>query len=201
MYAPKYAQTENTAEVQDFIRHHGFATLVSLVEGKLWATHTPLLLNSDGTRLTGHIARANKQWKEFGRNEEVLAIFQGPHTYISSSWYNHENVPTWNYIAAHVYGTLRVLEGNELLESLKNLTNKYEAHSKHPVRVENMSADYLEREMRGLVAFEIAITRIEAAFKLSQNRDATNHENIIKELHTRGDAQSIAIAEAMQKHK
>jgi transcriptional regulator len=201
MYAPKYAQNDNAKEIQDFIRHNGFATLVSLAEGKLWATHTPFLLNEEGTLLTGHISKANKQWRDFSKNEEVLVIFQGPHTYISPSWYDHENVPTWNYIAVHAYGTLRIIEGEELLDFLKGLTNKYEAHSKNPVTVEGMSGGYVEREMRGLVAFEIKITKIDVSYKLSQNRDAKNHENIVKELRDRGDAQSIAIAEEMQKHK
>jgi transcriptional regulator len=151
--------------------------------------------------VTGHIAKANKQWRDFAKNEEVLAIFQGPHSYISSSWCDHENVPTWNYIAAHVYGTLRTIEGEELLSFLKQLTNKYEAFSERPVTVEGMSAAYLEREIHGLVAFEIKVSRIEANYKLSQNRDTKNHENIRKELQKRGDVQSIAIAEAMQKHK
>lgn len=201
MYNPPYAQVADTSEILNLIRSNGFATLVSLVQGKLWATHTPLILNNDGTRLTGHVAKANQQWKYFAENEEVLAIFQGPHAYISSSWYDHENVPTWNYVAAHAYGTLRTIEGDELLGFLKQLTNTYEAHSKKPVTVEGMSPDYLAREVRGLVAFEIKITRVEASYKLSQNRDGKNRENIIKELHKRGDAQSMAIAEAMQKHK
>jgi transcriptional regulator len=199
MYTPRYAQIQNTEEVHEFIRQNGFATLVSTVANKLCATHTPLHLNKEGTKLTGHIAKANTQWKGFSENTEVLAIFQGPHTYISSSWYDHENVPTWNYLAVHVYGTLRSIEGEELLQSLKELVNKYEAHSERPVTVEGMSRDYIEKEVRGLVAFEIAITKVESSYKLSQNRDKKNHENIVKELRKRGDAQSIEIAMAMEK--
>jgi transcriptional regulator len=201
MYVNPHSKNKNQQEIQDFIRHNGFATLVSTLDGKPWATHTPLILNEGATVLAGHIARANKQWRDFSKNEEVLAIFHGPHTYISSSWYDHENVPTWNYIAVHVYGTLRIIEGEELLTSLKNLTNKYEAHSQKPVTVEGMDPAYVAREMRAIVGFEITITRIEEAYKLSQNRDAKNHENIIKELHNRGDAQSMAIAGEMEKHK
>jgi transcriptional regulator len=200
MYAPRYAQNSNTQEILAFIREYGFATLVNQVEGKLWATHTPLLLNEEGTRITGHISKANKQWKGFSEKEEVLAIFQGPHTYVSPSWYDHENVPTWNYIAVHVYGTLRTLEGDALIKSLKGLVDKYEAHSEAPVTVEGMSSGYVEKEMKGLVAFEITITRMEASYKLSQNRDPKNHERIIRELKKRGDAQSMSVAEAMERN-
>jgi transcriptional regulator len=201
MYTPPYAQIENTGEVQRFIRENGFATLVSQFEGRLCATHTPLILNEEGTHLLGHIAKANGQQKGFSQGGEVLAIFQGPHTYISSSWYDHENVPTWNYIAVHVYGALSVIDGAAALDFLKKLTNKYEAHSERRVTVENMSPAYVEREMRGMVAFEIEVSRVEAAYKLSQNRDSKNHENIVKELRKRGDAQSMEIAAAMERHK
>jgi len=200
MYTPPYARNHNTEEIRDFIRQHGFATLVAQGNAQLWATHTPLYLNREGTHLSGHIAKANPQWKAFGENPEVLAIFQGPHAYISSSWYDHENVPTWNYIAAHAYGTLRVLSHAETLQSLKQLVDQYEAHSAHPVTVEGMSPDYVEKEVRGLVAFEITITRLEAAYKLSQNRDAANHAQIIAQLRQRGDAQSMAVADAMQQY-
>jgi transcriptional regulator len=128
----------------------------------------------------------------------VLAIFNGPHTYISSSWYDHENVPTWNYIAVHVYGTAKLLEGEALFNSIKELTAKYEQYSERPVSVETMNREYLEREMRGLVGFEITIDRIEAAYKLSQNRDKKNHDAIISQLEKRNDAQSLGIAEAMK---
>ena len=179
------------------MRANGFATLITQADAQLQATHTPLLLNAAGTHLTGHIAKANTQWKSFQQNPDVLAIFQGPHTYISSSWYDHENVPTWNYIAVHAYGTLRTLNEQETILSLKHLVDKYEASSAHPVTVEGMSPDYLMKELRGLVAFEITITRLEAAHKLSQNRDAKNHANIITELRKRGDAQSLAVADVM----
>lgn len=200
MYTPPYARSPNTEEIHEFIRQYGFATLVTQSNAQLCATHTPLYLNREGTHLSGHIAKANPQWKAFDENQEVLAIFQGPHTYISSSWYDHENVPTWNYIAAHAYGTLRVLDHAETIQSLKHLVDKYEAHSAHPVTLEGMSPEYVEKEIRGLVAFEITITRLEAAYKLSQNRDARNHAQVIAQLKQRGDAQSMAVADAMQQY-
>ncbi|MCA4900549.1 MAG: FMN-binding negative transcriptional regulator [Bacteroidota bacterium] len=201
MYIPKNHLNENKAELLAFIRNNGFGILVSQVEGKPWATHIPMYLSDDGKTLTSHMSRGNAQWKSLVNQNEVLAIFQGPHAYISSSWYDHENVPTWNYIAVHVYGTVRLIEGEELIDSLKKLVNKYEKHSNQPVTVEGMSETFLQHEIRGIVAFELNIKRMEAAYKLSQNRDGKNHTEIIRQLEKRGDNDSIKMAEEMRKRK
>ena len=198
MYTAAYAKNENEEDRRDFIRKNGFGIVVSTVEGKLWATHIPLML--EGNKLHGHISRGNKQWRELPQNEEVLVIFQGAHTYVSSSWYDHENVPSWNYEAVHVYGKVRTLSDEELLESLRQLTNKYEKDSVRPVSVDTMSHKFLHTEMRGTIGFEIAIDRMEASFKLSQNRDEKNHRNIISELEKRGDENSVGIANEMRKY-
>ncbi len=199
MYTPKLNRNENTEELQAFIRMNGFGILVSTVAGKPWASHIPLLLSVDGKKLSGHIARGNKQWKEWNSETDILAIFSGPHTYISSSWYDHENVPTWNYLAVHVYGQLKILSDQELLQSLKELTDKYEKQSERPVSVEKMNPDFVKKEMLGIVGFEIEITKMEAAYKLSQNRDAKNHDAIVNELEKRKDHASTAIANEMKK--
>lgn len=199
MYTPKLNRKENTEELHAFIRMNGFGILVSTVAGKPWASHIPLLLSADGKKLSGHIARGNKQWKEWNTETEILAIFSGPHTYISSSWYDHENVPTWNYIAVHVYGQLKILSDQELLHSLKELTDKYEKQSERPVSVEKMNPDFVKKEMLGIVGFEIEITKIEATYKLSQNRDAKNHDAIVSQLEKSKDHNSTAIAHEMKK--
>lgn len=199
MYTAKVNRNENTEELREFIHANGFAILVSTVEGKPWATHVPLLLSGDKKKLQGHIAKGNKQWKEWNADTEVLAIFQGAHAYISSSWYDHENVSTWNYLAVHVYGKLKIQTEQELLNSLKELTDKYEKQSEKPVSVDRMNPNYVKREMLGIVGFEIEISKMEAAYKLSQNRDAKNHEMIVTELEKRGDQGSIAIATEMKK--
>ncbi|MFZ6013678.1 MAG: FMN-binding negative transcriptional regulator [Bacteroidota bacterium] len=200
MYVPKQYQKNDKTEVIDFIRKNGFAILVSQVEGKLWGTHIPLMVSPDETKLYGHISRANPQWKDFNAGSEVLAIFNGPHAYVSSSWYDHENVPTWNYIAVHVYGTIRIMEGEEVLDALRHLTDKYEKQSARPVSVDGMSPEYVKREMRGLVGFEISITNMEAAYKLSQNRDEKNHREIISQLEKTGHHDSIQVAEEMKRN-
>ncbi len=198
MYTPAYAKNENEEDLKDFIRKNGFGIVVSTVDGKLWATHIPLILVGD--KLQGHISRGNKQWRALPQNEEVIVIFQGPHTYVSSSWYDHENVPSWNYVAVHVYGKAHMQSEEELIESLRQLTNKYEKDSVHPVSVDTMSEKFLHAELRGTIGFEITIERMEANFKLSQNRDEKNHTQIISELEKRGDENSVSVANEMRKY-
>jgi transcriptional regulator len=201
MYVPKYYQQEDIAEIKKFIRHNGFGILVNQAAGKLSATHIPLHFSEDESKLSGHLSKANPQWKNFNNSEEVLAIFSGPHAYISSSWYNHENVPTWNYIAAHVYGSIRIIEGDELFQALKQLVDTYEMNSEKPVSLEKMSPDYVQKSMLGIVGFEITITNIQAACKLSQNRDAENYRNIVGELDKKSDPNAKAVADVMKKNR
>lgn len=198
MYTPKHFRYEDQDAIQDFIRQNGFGILISAANGNLLATHIPLELSADGTKLSGHISKGNPQGKDLLATGEVLVIFSGPHTYISSSWYDHANVPTWNYIAVHVYGTIRLIEGEELFHSLEQLMGKYEKHSADPVTVERLTPAYMQQAMKGVTGFEIAITKIEATQKLSQNRDRKNYTAIIHELDKRGDHDSTAIANAMR---
>jgi transcriptional regulator len=198
MYTPAFAKNENEEDLKDFIRKNGFGIVVCTVEGKLWATHIPLILVGD--KLQGHVSRGNKQWRALPQNEEVMVIFQGPNTYVSSSWYDHENVPSWNYIAVHVYGKAHIQSEEELIESLRQLTKKYEQDSVHPVSVDTMSEKFLHTELRGTIGFEIAIERMEASYKLSQNRDEKNHTQIISELEKRGDHNAVSVANEMRKH-
>lgn len=199
MYVPKQFRNNDASTINDFIRHHGFGILVSESDNRIVATHIPLELSEDETKLRGHIARANPQWKNFQNNSEVMIIFPGPHAYVSSSWYDHENVPTWNYIAVHVYGKIKIIEGDELYSALKQLVDKYEKASEYPESVEKMSPQYVRQSIKGLVGFEIEITSIEAAYKLSQNRDRKNYINIINELEKRGDHDSKLVAAEMKK--
>ena len=203
MYIPNLYKNENQTEIEQFISENGFAILVNQTNGKLWATHIPLILgtnSNDEKILIGHISKLNPQAESFKQNDEVLAIFSGSHSYISSSWYDHENVPTWNYLAVHVYGKIRLHSFEESIEGLKKLVNKYEAKSEKPIRIENLSEKTM-REARGIVSFEIEITNIEAQKKLSQNRDDKNYKNIISELEKTNDSQAIAIANEMKKNR
>ena len=201
MYIPEIYKNENLEEIKDFIQKNSFGILVNLTDGKLWATHIPLELdkNEQGEDvLYGHISKENPQWKSFVSNNEILAIFSGPHSYISSSWYDHENVPTWNYLAVHIYGTLKIIKGKAVINSLKKLIDKYETPSENPIAIENLSKETM-REIQGIVAFEITINEIQAVTKLSQNRDDKNYKNIISELEKTKQTNSIAIAKEMSK--
>lgn len=199
MYIPKDFRNTNNTELYEFIRTNGFGLLISEANNRPWATHIPLRLSKDETKLQGHIARGNVQWKNFNSEKEVLVVFSGPHSYVSSSWYTHENVPTWNYVAVHVYGTIKLIEGEELLASLKDLVDHYESGSQNPVSIEKMTPSYLAKEIRGIVGFEIQITQIEASYKLSQNRNPEDYHRIISELDNSTDPDAKAVAMEMKK--
>jgi transcriptional regulator len=203
MYIPELYKNENQTEIEEFIHNNGFAILVNQTNGQLWATHIPLLLeqNKEGQQiLVGHVSKLNPQAESFKTNDTILAIFTGAHSYISSSWYDHENVPTWNYLAVHVYGKLTLHSHEQAVKGLKRLVDKYEAKSKNPVRVENLSEESM-REARGIVSFEIEITDLQSVKKLSQNRDDKNYKNIISELEKTDENQAIEVAKAMQKNR
>lgn len=202
MYIPEIYLNENQAEIEQFIHENGFGILVNQTKGKLWATHIPLLLENKNDKqiLVGHISKLNPQADSFKTNDDVLAIFSGAHSYISSSWYDHENVPTWNYLAVHVYGKVKLHSYEQSVEALKSLVDNYELKSKNPVKVENLSEKTM-REAHGIVSFEIEITRIESVKKLSQNRDNKNYKNIISELEKTNENQSIEVAKAMKKNR
>lgn len=193
---------ESEPEIIEFIKKNAFATLVSQVNGKPWATHLPVVFDQDSEGnpvLNGHVARANPQWKSIPDNEEVLVIFQGPHAYISSSWYNHENVPTWNYLAVHVYGKIRIIEGEELMQHLKSLVNVYEVGRPNRVRVETMTDSYVQSQVRALVGFEVKITEVKASSKMSQNRDDVNYQNIVEKLEESPLPMDKEVAQEMRK--
>lgn len=201
MYIPDLYKNENQEAITAFLKENSFGILINQTNGKLWATHIPLELsiNSEGkTILEGHISKENPQWKGFAENDQILAIFSGPHSYISPSWYDHENVPTWNYIAVHVYGKIKIIEGDEVIESLKRLVDKYEQNLENPVRIEDLSEKTM-MQSRGIVAFQIEIEEIQAQQKMSQNRDDKNYQNIISELEKTNKNQSIAVANEMKK--
>jgi len=184
MYIPELYRNENQEDIQNFIHENGFGILVNQTDGKLWATHIPLLLEEKNEKqiLVGHVSRENPQAESFKTNDDVLVIFSGAHTYISSSWYDHENVPTWNYLAVHVYGKVKLHSLEESIEALKRLVNKYEAKSEKPVRIEDLSKKTM-LQARGIISFEIEITAVEAKKKLSQNRDDKNYQTIISKLY------------------
>ena len=204
MYIPKFFKVDDIEKAKAFIHENGFGILINQVDGKPWATHIPLFIETSSNNesiLFGHISKANNQWKAFQEDQEVLVIFQGSHAYVSSSWYDHENVPTWNYTAVHVYGKIKITDTETLYKQLSKLVDKYETGNENPVSVSKMSASMVENQMNAIVGFEIHITEIQAAEKFSQNRDQKNYTNIIAELEKKGDLESLTVATAMKQLK
>jgi transcriptional regulator len=207
MYIPSRYRELDPEAIEQFLSANDFAILVSFDGERPIASH--LLVNfqrleNGSLVLNGHMARANKQWQTFDAGQEVLTIFSGPHTYISPRWYNHTNVPTWNYMAVHVYGAPRVItEHNELYALLKRLVDKHEGDSGAvpPYRLESLPEEFANRQMQAIVGFQIEISRMEASFKLSQNRDQESYDNVVTELYRRTDDNSLAVAEAMNQRR
>jgi len=203
MYVPKYYKVSDLEEIKEFIQHNSFATIVSIRKGKPIAAHIPVLLKKieDDYYLTGHLAYGNPLWKTFEEVQDILVIFNGPHAYISSSWYEHENVPTWNYQAVHVYGKASLIEGIALEQDLTSLLEKYESFRENPVLWDKLSPELLQQEMKGIKGFKIKVEEVQAAYKLSQNRNASDYANIIKELYKEENPHAESLAEAMKKNR
>ncbi|MFS0664962.1 FMN-binding negative transcriptional regulator [Bacillus mojavensis] len=201
MYIPKYYKVTNVDDIWDFVQNNSFGTMVTTAQGKPIATHLPLQLIKEGDTyyITGHIAYGNPQWRTFEACEDVLVMFQGPHAYISSSWYEKENVPTWNYQAVHVYGTASILNEEELKHDLTMLLQTYEKHRKNPVLWDKLSPQLLESQLKGIVGFKMKVGEIQASYKLSQNRNEEDYMNIIDQLRNEGDSNSKQMAELMEK--
>jgi len=202
MYISKLYREEDREKILEFLRQNEFATLVAYDGEKPTASHLLMEVVEDDERLfiNGHMSKANPLWKTLEKNPEVLVIFQGPHTYISPTWYNHINVPTWNYQAVHVYGSPRmVTDHGETYTVLKKLIERNEADDQY--RLEKLPQDFVEKEMKGIVAFQIEATRIEANYKLSQNRSDEDYHNIVSRLEEREDEMSHGVAKAMKEKR
>ena len=201
MYVPKFYKVTDVDEIREFVQHHSFGTLVTTRKGRPIATHLPLQLvkKDEDCYITGHMAYGNPQWRTFEASEETLIMFQGPHSYISSSWYEQENVPTWNYQAVHMYGAAQILDEEEMRQDLVKLLKKYEQHRSDPVLWDKLSPSLLEKEMKGIVGFKVKVNEIQAAYKMSQNRNETDYRNIIEQLRNEGNPDSSRMADVMEK--
>ncbi len=204
MYIPKHFREEDLAVLQGLMRAHSFATLVSTQEdGVPVATHLPVLLEAEpapyGT-LKAHLALGNPQWRTLQEEREVLMMFQGPHSYISPSWYEVElSVPTWNYATVHAYGRPRLItEREELYRHLSALVATYEGGFPQPWQLERLPMDYVEKMMKGVVGLSIEITRLEGKYKMSQNRSVQDQQQVIEQLQTAEDPTIHEVATIMR---
>lgn len=207
MYIPTTFRIDDFERIAAFIEEHSFATLITF-DGKVpFATHLPLLFDKARGKhgsLSGHVARGNAQWKHLENLQknsgEVLAIFQGPHAYISSSWYETDlAVPTWNYIAVHAYGTPRLIDDTALDAQLRAMIQKYESNFLTPWPGE-LPQDFWTKLRGAIIGFEIEITRLEGKWKLNQNRPAIDQNNVIENLQKSSNADEFAVARAMKRN-
>ena len=199
MYTPTANKIEDREKIFGLIETYGFATIVTDKEGIPSASHLPVLLNAkDGEfgSLRGHMARANEQWKHFDPAKEVLCIFHGPHSYISPSWYvSKVAVPTWNYATVHVYGYPKLEEGGEFLRKIVNdTTNKYEKVMESPWTMD-FPENTVDSLLKAIVGFSIAISRVEAKFKLGQNKSIEDQASMLAALETSVGSDARALAE------
>ena len=207
MYIPHSFKETDQELIAAFLKEHGFATLVSTDGGRPVATHLLLetrRLDVGRLVLSGHMSRENPQWKTFDSATEILAIFQGPHSYVSAAWYSVQSAPTWNYISVHAYGLPRIIEDRDELRSLlKRLVDSQEGAYPADGRytIESLPEEVLQGMMNGVVGFEVMVTRIEAAAKMSQNRNAGDFQNIIDKLKAREDAGSRDVAAEMERRR
>ncbi len=194
MYVPGDFAVEDRAALAGVIRDNPFGLLAGVLDGAPFASHLPFLY--DGDRLLSHMARANPQWRAIDGRTEMLAVFSGPHAYVSPRWYQSAPaVPTWNYVAVHVRGAPRVIDdAGEVRALLDRLVAEYEGDAWN---LGSQGEDFAGRMMRGIVAFELPVARIEGKFKLSQNRPAADRRGVIAGLRETGDPADAALAELM----
>ncbi|HEX6158167.1 MAG TPA: FMN-binding negative transcriptional regulator [Burkholderiales bacterium] len=201
MYSPSYNQVEDRAELLGFMRANSFAVLVTGTGGTLHASHLPVMVHEHGKDIVidSHMAKNNPQWREFF-DDEVMLVFAGPHAYVSPRWYEErERVPTWNYAAVHAYGTPRVVEDRkQKYESQRRLIEVLDP--KWLPQFDALRQEYVDHMLAGIVNFQIAVTRLETRWKLSQNRSRREQELIAAELEKSHDSVERALAALTRKH-
>lgn len=196
MYTPKHFEVRDPDLLYALMERFSFATLVTSENDVPVATHLPYLIERERGVLVSHMARANPQWHTFRANRDVLTIFQGDHAYISPSWYAPQpSVPTWNYMVVHAYGVPRLLDDRAALDMLERVIAKHEAQFVQPWMIDQ---EYAATLVRGTVAFEIGITRLEGKFKLSQNRSERDQMQVITALAKSEDQMERELARHMQ---
>lgn len=204
MFRPKQFREDRIDVLQDFIRTHPFATLVTNGAAGIEANHVPFFLNNAqagnlGT-LQGHVARPNPVWSETWPGAEVLLVFQGSHHYVTPSWYpskaeHGKVVPTWNYIIVHARGAMTAIEDTDwLLAHVNALTDHQETSRAIPWAVDDAPADYIEKMIGGIVGLEISLTSLEGKWKMSQNRNAADRAGVVDGLRVEGTQAATDVA-------
>jgi len=196
MYIPDHFSWQDKEEIFLFIESYNFGQIVSYGPAGLNATHLPFLIEKQGEEITlyGHFARTNDHWQKIN-DQQAMAIFQGPHAYVSPVWYETSGVPTWNYLAVHVYGEIELVEKNEALHDIVlGLSDKHEKHRQEP-----WIPDYGNNMLNAIVGFKMTATEIQAKQKLSQNKSDNDRSGIIRGLIEGGSENEMIIANWMSK--
>jgi len=200
MYVPPLFAVEDLGRLHDFMEEFNFATIVTQRDGELIASHIPFLLDRSVEPygvLRAHIAIRNPQIKDLQSGSKALVIFQGPHAYVSPSWYvNPQNVPTWNYTVVHANGVPKIGNKAAMIALLKDLTAKHEGSFEQPWDFDP-NAQWVQKMLMDIVAFEIKIEKLEGKFKLNQNRKPEDREGVIQTLSASDDPLQKAVADLM----
>ena len=205
MYIPEYFRARDHEDAIKFMRANPFAILISSTDNGPFATHLPLFVRaekgSEKVVLRGHVAKANPHWRYLEQQPQCLAIFHGPHSYISPSNYTvHESVPTWNYGAVHLYGNAQVFSSPEALQGvLHELIHTFEPS--YAAQWASLDEVFRERMLKQIVGFEIEVTKMEAKFKLSQNRSREDQGNVIVSLEKAEDTAVSGVARLMKEQR
>jgi transcriptional regulator len=205
MYIPADFAEPDVARARALMNDHAFATLVvPSGDGAPEIAHVPFLVDpapSPFGRLRAHVALGNPIAARLASAPRVVAVFQGPHAYVTPRWYElpEKNVPTWNFTVVHAHGVARMMDDRaDVLEALRDLSARYEAGAKRPWTVEGADSDYIERLLGGIVAFSIVIDQLESKAKLSQNRSDADRRGVARGLRERGGADDVAVAEQIE---
>ena len=208
MYLPKHFEETRVPVLHELIHAHPLGALVTLTPDGLDANHLPFEVDPEpapfGT-LRGHVARANPLWRDFARDVEALAIFQGPGTYISPAWYPTKRetarvVPTWNYAVVHVHGALRVIDDRAWLRRfVEQLTNRHEGERREPWKVTDAPAEYIEKQLGAIIGLEITISRLLGKWKVSQNRPPHDRDGVAEGLSREGGPSAAAMADLVRR--
>ena len=192
MYIPKHFEETDNERLGQLIEDYRFGLLVTANESRPYCSHLPFLF--EGDRLLCHLAKANPQVQQIEGSEEILAVFGGPHAYVSPSWYETSGVPTWNYAAVHVYGKPTAITDESRLQALvESLTAHNETSKSEP-----WEPSYEASMLNAIVGFEIAISEIQGKFKMSQNRSPNDRVNVAEQLDAQGSDLSVETAKYMR---
>src|SRR6188768_2524467 len=202
MYNPPKFCEERPELWLDLVRSFPFATLITTAENELHISHVPVIVevaptSGSGFRVHGHLARANSHFRALADAHPSVMVFQGPHGYVSPSWYTtRPAVPTWNYAVAHLHGRARTVDAFATHEILRKLVERFESGRREPWSGD-LPTEFLQAELQAIVGFELDVERIEAKFKLSQNKSAADRDGALAGLEREGDFRSLELAQFM----